>query len=102
MRRGIAVFAAVIGLCAGGAEAAPASPMEQCTQQWLDLKADRATYRPFLVPCLKRPPVALAPAGPEHPNRMQVCAAKWRDLKAKNATKGMSYRSFSSQCLSGK
>jgi len=73
--------------------------MEQCTQQWLDLKADRATYRPFLVQCLKHPPVAVAPV--RHANRMQACAAKWRDMKAKNKTNGLGYRQFSSQCLSG-
>jgi hypothetical protein len=101
MRRGIAVFAVMVGLCAGGVDAAPASPMEECTQQWLDLKADRATYRPFLVQCLKHPPAATEPAGPKRPNRMSQCAAKWRGMKAKNATKGQSYRQFSSQCLRG-
>jgi len=100
MRRRVAAFAVIVGLYAGAGHAAPASPMEQCTQRWLDLATPKPAYRPFLVQCLKNPP-AVEAAGPKHPNRMQVCAAKWRGLKARNATHGLSYRQFSSQCLSG-
>ncbi len=113
MRRFVAAIVAVMSLVAGPAPAgsAPASPMEQCTAQWLDLKAAKPTYRPFLVQCLKNPPVApvsKARAGThtspvaklKRPNRMQVCAAKWRDMKATSTTNGLTYRQWSSQCLS--
>ena len=108
---------AVLLLAAAGVCAAADSPMEQCTQQWLDLRAAGKTgglvYRLFLVQCLKTAPAVPAPkprlskasaakssvAKPKRPNRMQVCAAQWRDKKANNTTNGMTYRQWSSECL---
>ena len=110
MRR-LAISAGVVLLLAmAGVSAAAESPMEQCTAQWLDLKAAKSTYRPFLTHCLKNPPAVPASraethkspaAKAKHPNRMQVCAAKWRGMKASNTTNGLTYRAFSSQCLRG-
>ena len=108
---------AVLLLAAAGVCAAADSPMEQCTLQWLDLRAAGKTgglvYRSFLIQCLKTAPAVPAPkprasrseaggsptAKPKRPNRMQVCAAQWRDMKANNKTNGMTYRQWSSQCL---
>ena len=112
MRR-LAIYAGAVLLgLAATAVAAADSPMEQCTAQWLDLKAAKPTYRPFLVQCLKNPPAVPAPkprvskasaaqasAKPKRPNRMKVCGAQWQVMKANNTTNGMTYRQWSSQCL---
>lgn len=114
----LAIYAGAVLLLVTATRAVAAnSPMEECTAQWLALKAAGKTggqaYRAFLIECLKQGPVAPVvaakpsrsashrtdPAKPKRPNRMQVCAAQWRDMKAGNTTNGMTYRQWSSGCL---
>ena len=110
------------GLLLAMATAAANSPMEQCAVQWRDLEAAGKTvgqdYRAYAAACLKAnaPPPAVAPVQPKgaakpartasgkvkRPNRMSLCAAQWRQMKAQNTTRGMTYRQWSSQCLSSK
>ncbi len=117
--RGLAV-AAVLFAVAGPA-VADNSPMEQCAVQWRDLTAAGKTagvdYRTYAATCLKAnrqaaaPVVSASAAGQpkrvkasmkaKRPNRMSVCAAQWRQMKAQNSTNGMTYRQWSSKCLSG-
>lgn len=121
-----AVLAAFLVARAGSA-AAENSPLEQCAVQWRDMTAAGKTvgldYRTFAAGCLKADRQASAPAAApaavstpaggkskpaksasktRRPNRMSVCAAQWRQMKAQNTTNGLTYRQFSSQCLSHK
>ncbi len=40
-------------------------------------------------------------AVPAQAKSMKECAAQWKEMKAANQTKGMKYRDFSKQCMSG-
>ena len=120
--RGLVAIAVFMGasVCGQAHAGAVLSPMEQCAAQWHDLRVANAiggqNYKTFTARCLKGQTVA-APAPrsgtprseahgaratrPKRPNRMQVCAARWRAMKADNTTDGLTYRQWSSRCLSG-
>jgi len=44
---------------------------------------------------------ATGASAPAQAKSMKECAAEWQEMKANNQTKGMKYRDFSKQCMSG-
>jgi len=81
----------------------PQGRMQTCTAQWRESGADRAGYKAFIRQCLKTAsaPSGISAAKSPAGSRMKTCGAKWRQAKASNATRGQSWRQFSSACLKG-
>jgi hypothetical protein len=94
---------------ATGPTTAANNKMKQCAAAWQDLKAagktEGKTYKTFSADCLKSDGVVptadvkVDDVKMTSQNKMKACADEWNQLKAADATKGKSYKDFSSECL---